>query len=51
MEYFVFWHNNLDEFTFKVNEYLNEGWIPQGGVSVISDALGIRYYQSFVKIK
>lgn len=51
MEYSVIEGSILNEFVLEVNEYINDGWIPQGGIVVISDALGVRYYQSFVKIK
>lgn len=51
MEYSVIEGTLLCEFIDEVNQYITDGWIPQGGIVVISDALGVRYYQSFVKIK
>lgn len=50
MEYSVIEGSSLNVFVDEVNKYITEGWIPQGGIVVVSDAVGTRYFQSFVKI-
>jgi len=51
MEYSVIEGMLLCEFIDEVNKYIADGWIPQGGIVVVSNAVGTRYFQSFVKIK
>ena len=51
MEYMVFSGSEMIEFTIQMNKLFEDGWIPQGGVSVVSDAIGTRYFQAMVKIK
>ena len=51
MEYMVFLGGDIVKFTNGMNKLFEDGWIPQGGVSVVSDAIGTRYFQAMVKIK
>jgi|688.fasta_scaffold1138434_1 hypothetical protein len=51
MEYMVFSGSDIFKFTTQMNKFFEEGWIPQGGISVVSDAIGTRFFQAMVKIK
>jgi hypothetical protein len=37
-------------FHLIINEMIIDNWIPQGGVSVVSDAMGVTYFQAMIKI-
>jgi len=50
MEYKVIHSENLLDINEIVNEMLMDGWIPQGGISVVQTAVGTEFYQSLVKI-
>lgn len=41
--------NYLTSFEIKVEQYLAEGWIPQGGVHVINDDQREEYHQAMTK--
>ena len=51
MEYKLIVGTDLLKFQEEINELMSEGWIPQGGVSVVSDVIGTRFCQSMVIIK
>jgi len=51
MEYIVILDMNIIEFHLRINEMISDDWIPQGGISVVSDAIGVTYFQAMIKIK
>jgi hypothetical protein len=50
MEYKVIGDTDLIKFNITINEMINDNWIPQGGLSVVSDAIGTRFFQAMIKI-
>ena len=50
MEYKVIGDTDLIKFNITINEMISDNWIPQGGISVVSDAIGITYFQAMIKI-
>jgi hypothetical protein len=50
MEYIILDGHSIDELTKKVNDYLQRGWMPQGGVFVYP-AMRWTFYQAMVKEK
>lgn len=43
LEYTIIWSNCDDKLTTKVNKMMKEGWLPQGGISVIKTGEGKDY--------
>jgi hypothetical protein len=50
MEYRLILDTDIMSFHLTINEMISDNWIPQGGVSVVSDAMGVTYFQSMIKI-
>jgi hypothetical protein len=50
MEYRLILDTDIMSFHLRINQMISDNWIPQGGVSVVSDAMGTTYYQAMIKI-
>jgi hypothetical protein len=50
MEYRLILDTDIMSFHLIINEMISDNWIPQGGVSVVSDAMGVTYFQAMIKI-
>ena len=50
MEYIVILDMDINAFHLRINEMISDNWIPQGGISVVSDAMGVTYFQAMIKI-
>jgi hypothetical protein len=50
MEYKIITSSSNIMISSEVKESIENDWIPQGGVSVVSDAVGVRFFQAMVKI-
>ena len=50
MEYKIVHGHTLEEIQSKMDEYISNEWIPQGGISTVQTALGTEFYQALVRI-
>lgn len=51
-QYTVVYDDNLYTLGNKMNEFLNDGWEPLGGIAVTCDSEGYRnYYQAVRRLK
>ena len=47
-KYIVVWGEDLISLTLTVNKKMDEGYIPQGGVSVAMNSIFVGYFQAMV---
>lgn len=48
VDYVVLW-GNMEEITQEVNEKINKGWYPLGGICVVHGEVNDAFYQAMVK--
>jgi len=49
MKYILVYDNNMKRLEKKVNDYMESGYQPVGGIAVINSLAAIGYYQAMVK--
>lgn len=49
MEYKVLAATGISDFMLLIEEYIEFGWVPQGGIVVIAEPSMPKFYQAMVK--
>lgn len=49
MKYTICWQSNRSFLEDEVNELIQKGWVPQGGLNLTKAGMYTNYYQAMVK--
>lgn len=50
-DYCVLWEKNLGTLESRIQYYIKNGWVPQGGIAILPTAYTDRFYQAMIKPK